>query len=161
MAPSCGWASFLPAQHPVTFTRRFIYQAGSTSLTLGPGCLLPPIVVVGQPSSYPVGHHGIGIRSHAGQVHCVQVQQVTRNGRFVRSFIRPGSVSISISGHGCGVAGSGHHVQWNGMFSCACAYLLSRLVTTTWLLEDVPLLRSVTPSIPLLYCRAMYCYHVC
>ena len=44
---------------------------------------------------------------------------------------------------------------------CACAYLLSRLVTTTWLLEDVPLLRSVTPSIPLLYCRAMNCYHVC
>ena len=50
-------------------------QAGSSAWHLGASRLLPPIVVVGQPSSYPVGHHGIGIRSHAGQVHCVQVQE--------------------------------------------------------------------------------------
>ena len=70
--------------HTVTSILRFIYQAGSTSLTLGPGCLLPPIVVVGQPSSYPVGHHGsrnklthMGSRSVASSS-CIRLLAVGR-----------------------------------------------------------------------------------
>ena len=57
---------------------------------------------------------------------------------------------------------SGHVWCGGGGMACTrvrvCAYLLSRLVTTTWLLEDVPLLRSVTPSIPLYYCRGNMSY---
>ena len=62
----------------------------------------------------------------------------------------------------CGAVSCGHVWCGGGGMACTrvrvCAYLLSRLVTTTWLLEDVPLLRSVTPSIPLYYCRGNMSY---
>ena len=92
-------------------------QAGSSAWHLGASRLLPPIVVVGQPSSYPVGPCGPGSSTsasvHMAWRHCL----VCRSGHRVVSGAG-GLCAVVLSVWSCG------HVWCGGggrrVFSCAC-----------------------------------------
>ena len=124
--------------------------------------LLMPYLAFGQP--YPVA------TSHAGPVEWIVSHMAGESGLvcWVWCCVQEWSgscmwcgrevLSVWSCGHvWCGGGGSGM-AGMSRVCVRVCAYLLSRLVTTTWLLEDVPLLRSVTPSIPLYYCRGNMSY---